>query len=109
MSHRNKTNCYNCGKPVYGSSDADWDGHVFCCRNCRDAYGRDKDAADWAETKEKILGIAGAGVVVVLAFANWPILTTTLLAGGGYGAYRLLRAAREDRTERTEPDGTFKY
>lgn len=109
MSHRAKQNCYNCGKPVYGSSEADWDGHVFCCRNCRDAYGRDKEAEEWADTKEKILGIAGAGVIVVIAFAKWPILTTMLLAGGGYGVSRIVKCANEDQRERSESNGTFKY
>ena len=36
----NRTNCYNCGKTVYGKSEANAGGHVFCCRNCRAAWER---------------------------------------------------------------------
>ena len=32
------TNCYNCGRPVYGVSDANAGGHVFCCRKCRASW-----------------------------------------------------------------------
>lgn len=38
----NRTNCYNCGKTVYGKSEANAGGHVFCCRNCRAAWERAK-------------------------------------------------------------------
>lgn len=29
------SNCYNCGRTVYGVSDANAGGHVFCSRKCR--------------------------------------------------------------------------
>ncbi len=37
-----RANCYNCGKTVYGKSEANAGGHVFCCRNCRAAWERAK-------------------------------------------------------------------
>lgn len=40
--HPHRTNCYNCGKTVYGKSEANAGGHVFCCRNCRAAWERAK-------------------------------------------------------------------
>ena len=41
-SHATRANCYNCGKTVYGESEANAGGHVFCCRNCRNAWERDE-------------------------------------------------------------------
>ena len=38
----NRANCYNCGKTVYGKSEANAGGPVFCCRNCRAAWERAK-------------------------------------------------------------------
>ena len=54
----NRTNCYNCGKTVYGKSEANAGGHVFCCRNCRAAWERAKarkaQAARRAEQARRI-------------------------------------------------------
>ena len=36
------SNCYNCGRTVYGISEANAGGHVFCCRKCRTAWERDQ-------------------------------------------------------------------
>lgn len=44
-----RSNCYNCGKTVYGESEANAGGHVFCCRNCRTAWERDEAAKAEAE------------------------------------------------------------
>ena len=41
-SKLHRANCYNCGKTVYGKSEANAGGHVFCCRNCRAAWERAK-------------------------------------------------------------------
>ncbi len=52
-----RSNCYNCGKTVYGESEANAGGHVFCCRNCRAAWERDEAEAEharrvWKELEE---------------------------------------------------------
>ena len=73
MSRRMKINCYNCGKPVYGRSEADWDGHVFCCRNCRDSYAWDKAAAEHRETMENAALWAG-GIVGLVLSCGTPII-----------------------------------
>ena len=39
---QSRSNCYNCGKTVYGESEANAGGHVFCCRKCRAAWERDE-------------------------------------------------------------------
>lgn len=75
MSHRTKTNCYNCGKPVYGNSESNWDGHVFCCRNCRDSYANDR-----AETPSfSWFPLVIAGIVALIFSQIHP--TIGILAG----------------------------
>lgn len=71
MSHRTKTNCYNCGKPVYGNSESNWAGHVFCCRNCRDSYANDR-AKRWYP-------LVIAGIVALILIQIHP--TIGILAG----------------------------
>ena len=34
------SNCYNCGRAVYGTPDAKAGGHVFCSRKCRAEWER---------------------------------------------------------------------
>lgn len=34
------SNCYNCGRAVYGTADAKAGGHVFCSRKCREEWER---------------------------------------------------------------------
>lgn len=60
---RYRVNCYNCGKPVCGASAASTEDHVFCCRNCRDAYERDCEEAVDADLKDT-LGWIGGGLGV---------------------------------------------
>lgn len=73
MSRHSKTNCYNCGKPVYGDSEADWNGHVFCCSNCRDAYERKQIRQEHEETMEKVALVAAGFVAFAFCWAH-PII-----------------------------------
>jgi len=74
MSRHAKTNCYNCGKPVYGDSEADWDGHDFCCSNCRDAYQRKRDLEEHRDMMEKVAYVAAGLVAFALHWAH-PVIS----------------------------------